>query len=406
MTILKWLKDRSNQILHSMAFIPAIVVSVFLLLSVAMIYYDFSDAGKELKSNLDWIRLKDASTARTIISVIAAGLISITVFSFSMVMVVLNQAASQLSNRVIDRLTGNKLQQFVLGFYIGAIIFSLLLLSSIRDIESGIYVPALSTYILILLSVIAIFLFVFFLHFITQSIKYSVIIQRIYRETQESLGHSCPLGHEVPAVPVRAGLPAPAYTSGIFESFNRRPLVSLLRKHDCTISFRFTPGQFVLKDVPLYNISHGNATLPDNLVAKINEYIQIVTEESVPRNYYYGFRQLTEVTIKALSPGINDSGTAIESVRSLIKLLAYRLQHFPDNAIKDDSGVIRIITTEESFEQIFFHSLLPVWDYGHSDRMLQHEFKKLLLQLQSLKDDPAIRMLLAKVDAEISKPDP
>jgi uncharacterized membrane protein len=403
MSIFKWIKEKSQQFFNSIALIPAVVVFIFLLFSAAMIYLDYSDTGKELKANIGWIRLKDSSTARTIVSVIAAGLISITVFSFSMVMVVLNQAASQLSNRVIDRLIGNRLQQFILGFYIGTIIYSLLLLSSIRDIESGIFVPALSTYMLIFLSVVAIFLFVFFLHFITQSIKYAVIIQRIFTETQTSLEHSCRLSDEPVMVPIKVGLPVPAYKSGIFESFNSKQLVSLLKEQNCTVSFRFSPGQFVLKGIPLCFISHQQGKIPDELIENINEHIYIVEEESIQRNFYFGFRQLAEVAIKALSPGINDPGTAIESIRALVKLLAYRLHHFPDNTICGTDCVVRIITTEKSFEQIVDNTLLPVWDYGYKDRFVQNELKGLLLQLQSLQDNYVIKKFLIKVQAEINK---
>jgi uncharacterized membrane protein len=403
MHIVKWIKRKSQQFFQSIAFIPVVVVVVFLFVSVAMIYLDYSNAGRQLKTNFAWIRLKDPSTARTIVSVIAAGLISLTVFSFSMVMVVLNQAASQLSNRVIDRLIGNKLQQFVLGFYIGTIIYSLLLLSSIRDIESGIYVPALSTYLLILLSVVAIFLFVFFLHFITQSLKYAVIIKRIFGETIKSLENSCRLSNAPEVVAIKEGQPVPAYSSGIFESFNSEELVTLLEETNCAISFRFSRGVFVLKGVPLFYLSNPQDKFPRDLAQKINDHIMIVDEESVKDNFYFGFRQLTEVAIKALSPGINDPGTALESVRSLVKLLAYRLQHYPDNAIKDETGVTRIITNEKSFEQIFDSTLLPVWDYGKEDRIVQSELRQLLLQLQSLQDNYAIRKLLIKVNNEITE---
>ena len=89
-----------------------------------------------------------------------------------MVMIALNQAASQMSNRVLSSMIENRFQQIVLGFYIGTIVYALFLLSTIRDINSGVYVPALSIYLLILLTVIDIFLFIYFLDYVTQTVKY------------------------------------------------------------------------------------------------------------------------------------------------------------------------------------------------------------------------------------------
>ena len=107
-----------NKMIGSIAFYPAIMALAFLILSWGMLELDFSPWGKEFKGGLKWLRLQDPSTARSIISTIAGAVISLTVFSFSMVMIVLNQAASQMSNRVLTSMIQNRFQQLVLGFYI------------------------------------------------------------------------------------------------------------------------------------------------------------------------------------------------------------------------------------------------------------------------------------------------
>src|SRR5690606_3971768 len=140
--ISKWFRKYYNKITGSIAFMPAVIALAFLLVSWMMLEIDFSDWGKDLKSNLSWLSLQDASTARSIVSTVAGALISLTVFSFSLVMIVLNQAASQMSNRMLASMIENRFQQIILGFYIGTIVYALFLLSTVRDINSGIYVPA------------------------------------------------------------------------------------------------------------------------------------------------------------------------------------------------------------------------------------------------------------------------
>ena len=189
--VIRWFKITYKKIVTSIAFLPAIIAMLFLLLSFAMISFDFSATGKNIKANLHWLSLKDASTARSICSAIAGGIISLAVFSFSMVMILLNQAASQMSNRILGKLISNRFQQFVLGFYIGTIVYALFLLSTIRDINSGIYVPAISTYLLIALTVADIFLFIYFLHYITEAIKYETIIHKIYDTTKDEMHKRC-----------------------------------------------------------------------------------------------------------------------------------------------------------------------------------------------------------------------
>lgn len=186
-SILATIKKFYHQVIKSFAFVPAIIAISFLAFSILMLELDFSSLGKHIKASAEFIRLKDASTARTVVATILAGIISLTVFSFSNVMILLNQAASQLSNRILQTLIQNRFQQTVLGFYIGTIVYSLFLLSSIRDIDSGIYVPALSIYLLVLFTICDIFLFIYFLHYITQTVKFNIVIKNIHRETAEAL---------------------------------------------------------------------------------------------------------------------------------------------------------------------------------------------------------------------------
>ena len=140
-----------------------------------------------------------------------------------------------------------------------------------------------------------------------------------------------------------------------------------------------TPGTFVLEGVPLFKL---NKKLPGEAKDDILKSMYIDNDESIDQNFFFGFRQLSEVAVKALSPGINDPGTAIESLRALFRLYAYRVSFFPDSIIVDEDSNPRIILQELTYEKIFVDTLLPIWDYGKNDRMIQKELFHLLTQLQ------------------------
>ncbi|MEO6229150.1 MAG: DUF2254 domain-containing protein [Ferruginibacter sp.] len=391
-----WIQERYGTIINSIAFYPAFIALMFLILSTLVISFDFSETGKHLKSQLHWLSLKDASTARSIISSIVAGVISLAVFSFSMVMIVLNQAASQMSNRVLDKLIGNSFQQIVLGIYIGTIVYALFLLSTIRDIDSGIYIPALSTYLLILITIIDIFLFIYFLHYITQSVKYEVIIARIFKETSASLEKSCELkGNQTAHSKTSTTYIIASKKSGIYERFDPQVLLRLCSENDCVVTIMHTPGTFVLKGLPVMSVSK---QLSEDVQDHLLEQLYFPTSESIGGNFFYGLRQLTEVAVKALSPGINDPGTAIVSLRALFQLYAYRACYYPETVLFDKNNKERIIITEPGFEIIFSSTILPIWDYGKNDRMIQQEMRHLLTQLQATSGHAVINKLLQDVN--------
>lgn len=397
-----WLEGRYYKTVNSIAFYPAFIGLSFLLVSYLTIAFDFSEAGKEIKASLPpYTSLKDASTARSIISAITSGLISLTVFSFSMVMIVLSQAASNLSNRILNRLIGNRFQQVVLGIYIGTIVYSLFLLSTIRDIDSGIYIPALSTYLLILLTIFDIFLFIYFIHYITQSIKYDVVIHRVYDDTRERLEKTCTLPRPATElIDLQGAYFVTANSSGIYEGFDKETLLHYADENDCVFYTLHTPGTFILQGQPLLQVSKA---ISDDTKKKIARGLRINSTESIEENYAYGLHQLSEIAMKALSPGINDPGTAIISLRAMSQLLAYRLSFYPNNVVRNDDNQVRIMVQELTFDKIFENTVFPIWDYGKEDRLVQKEMYHLLDQLQKISPRSVTGRLLRKVTLAIEK---
>lgn len=388
-----------HNVVNSIAFYPALIGLMFLLISVLSITFEFSESGRHIKSNWQWLTLKDASTARAIISAITAGIISITVFSFSMVMIVLNQTASQMSNRILDKLIGSRFQQITLGIYVGTMVYAFFLLTTIRDNDSGLQIPALSTYFLMLLTVFDIFLFIYFLHYITQSVKYNVIIRRIYHETLHSMEQFCALENESKKnenIECEQTVIVPK--SGVYAGFNERALLEVCEKNDCHVFILHNNGAFIMRGLPIMKV---NKKLPAEIIEQLSDTVYLMESDSIDTNYFYGFKQLTEVAVKALSPGINDPGTAIESLRSLFQLLDFRLHHFPKTVIKDGENVERIFLEELTFDKILSDSIFPIWDYGKNDRLIQKEMHLLLTQMQFITTNPIIPSLLNNVKIKV-----
>jgi uncharacterized membrane protein len=149
-------------------------------------------------------------------------------------------------------------------------------------------------------------------------------------------------------------------------------------------------------------VSANTNSLEEGSQERLSAMVFLTDEEFIDDDFSYGFRQLMEVAVKALSPGVNDPATAVTSLRSLADLLAYRLKHFPGNVIRDSDGCERIITIEPTFETIFNRVVLPVWDYGKKDRIIQHEMQHLLRQLEDIEPHSAVRKLLAKVHKQLA----
>jgi uncharacterized membrane protein len=396
MSLKNWFKKRYKEILNSIAFYPALIALFFLIVAIIMFRFDFSELGKSIKTDTKWLNINDSNTARSIISAIASGTISLAVFSFSMVMIVLNQAAAQMSNRVLNKLIGNMFQQVVLGIYIGTIVYAFFLLSTIRDTSSLLYIPSLSIYLLIIITITDIFLFIYFLHYITQSVKYDVIIRRIHKNTFEVLKINCVLDQHpnVEISLIENATVIYAQKTGIYENVDKKGLLKICKDQDCFIKIVKTPGSTILKNSP---IAYIDQALPKEVLDNIESNIFINDTESIDANFVYGFKQLTEVAIKALSPGINDPGTAVISLRSLFDLYCFRINHHPNPILTDNNGKACVYLNQLEFEKIFLDTMLPIWDYGKKDFIILQQLLILLTELKNLQENTEVTKLLNKV---------
>ena len=108
-----------------------------------------------------------------------------------------------------------------------------------------------------------------------------------------------------------------------------------------------------------------------------------------------------EIALKALSPGLNDPGTAIVSMRSLFVLMAKRSQAHPELVFEDESGQSRVVIKEQTFEELFERTVMPIWDYGKEDRLLIREMFQLLTQLNNMTNSVSVKKLLKAVEKKI-----
>ena len=378
----KWVRKYYNKMMSSIAFYPAIIALGFLLLSLLMLNLDFSPWGKELKGSLKWLSLKDASTARSIISTVAGAVISLTVFSFSMVMIVLNQAASQMSNRVLGSMIQNRFQQMILGFYIGTIVYALFLLTTIRDIDTGVSVPALSIYLLILFTVIDIFLFIYFLDYVTQTVKYETVIDRVEQQTMQTMKKKFVTGFDEAVDWTKLNsVQIQSEESSYYQGFSEKKLMKLACEKNWHVSILCNVSTYLLEG-SVFMIVYSKEAINDDCRQEILAAVDFFKGQPIGRNADYGFQQLAEVAIKALSPGINDPATAVISLHALTNLLAYRLNHHLPAVIKDADDTPRIFVQSSSFEDLFEKCIHPIRIYGEKDQYIQNELIVMMNQLK------------------------
>lgn len=387
---LTYIRQLYFKVINSIAFYPSLIGSIFLAFAAFMMWIEYTEPLIAFKEDISYLLVADKDTAKSVLTTLVASLISLTVFSFSMVMVVLNTASANLSPRVLPGLVSKKAHQIVLGFYLGSISYCLLLIINVQKEAENYRTPTLGVLMAMLFGIICLALFVYFIESISRTIQTDNVLNQIYKQTREDLEA---LGHEE----TKVGLPEMSdwvnicsEQNGYYKSVAQKRLTRLLDKHDLKAYIRVPKGFFIVKGYPLLAISRDVSDDKD-LVAEILSYFTFFVEEYTTDHYSYGFRQISQIAIKALSPGINDPGTAIRAI-DMLSILFISKAGVPkyDFFQEDNQAEVKLYYREHSFNDLFFEMLTPIRHYGHADILVMInliEACKNMLYSNLLKED-------------------
>lgn len=334
---------------------------------------------KSLKESLPDIFIHDVETARTILSVLIGGILSLTVFSFSMVMVVLNQASANYSPRLLPGLISDRRHQFILGFYIGYIIYLLVILISVRSYQDSYGLMGLSVMIAAILGIVSIFLFMYFIHSISQSVQVQNIVENQYKKSKENIEKLSEIEFKNNQHPKSdLSYSYEANQSGYYNSFVKSFLSDdLKKKENLIIEILPFAGQYVF---PGDDVLKSNENLTEKEVEKILDNLPFGLMQISDENYFSGMIRLMEVAVKAMSPGINDPGTAIDVIHRLSKLLEDRI-NLPNQIITHFDDGLTMVTNEVPLTEIMRQIIAPIRNYSKEDAVVLFKLKSTLLYL-------------------------
>ncbi|WP_460879235.1 DUF2254 domain-containing protein [Pontibacter rugosus] len=337
--ILSRIKFAYSYIINSIGFYPTLISLFFFGLALLMLFLESHGLSKQFQDDLPFMIITDEATARLILSSITTGIISLTVFSFTMVMLVLNQASANFTPRVIPGLISHKSNQRVLGLYLGTLIYTLVIMVNIHAEYYSIPLPGFSIFLSMCFTILCLSFFVYFIHSISQSIQIESILEGIYHVTTQRLNKEIKndKGHLVPNVFTthKDWYPVLSPETGYLQSLDQERILEICCEYDVVLYFDHPLGNFVVQGVPFARV---NKSLEDieGFVKKLFSHTDFFREERPSVNYLFGFKHITESAVKALSPGINDPGTAIKAIDYLTALFSLRMNLTDDKILYDE----------------------------------------------------------------------
>jgi uncharacterized membrane protein len=402
--------DTMNRLSHiwsnlraSFWFLPLLIVAFSTVLAVGLIEVD-SSGNRDWMA--DWPRLfgAGAAGARGMLATIAGSMMTVVGVTFSMTLVTLALASSQYTSRILRNFMSDRVTQVVLGIFAGIFTYCLIVLRTIRGGDEGGFVPSLSVAFSVVLAIGGIGTLIFFIHHIASSIQASSIISSVTKETLEAVDRLFPetLGREPMAdeadpslfpLPTRNWQAVMARRNGYLQSVDNAALLRLAREHKTIVRMDRGIGEFVVQNTPLASLALENP--PDReIIAALRAAYIIGRYRTMHQDCAFGIRQLVDMALRALSPGINDTSTAVMCVEYVTAILARLASRDIPSSRRYEDGELRVISRGQTFASLVAESFDEIRGSAKGNVAIMFRILDALQTIASLTDSPSRRRVL------------
>ena len=353
----RWWLDLNS----SLWFVPSLMVLGALLAAYGLVHLDDS-IGHEWTKRHPLLFWAGADGARGMLSSIAGSMITVAGLIFSLTLSTLAQVSSQYTSRLLRNFMRDRSNQVVMGFFVSIFVYCLVVLRTIRGGDERVFVPSLAVAFGLLLALVSIGMLIFFIHHIASSIQAANVIGGAAQETEKTFDKLFPkeLGKaatpaeetDLTAGPALRWVPIAAHESGYIQGIDEEALLAFAQETNGVVRMEYAIGSYVTKGAVLVSAAGyevGNA-LPDKDVAqRLNDCYSLGNQRTLDQDAGFGLRQLVDIALKALSPGINDTSTAVMAIDRLGSLLVLLAGRDLGSPVRAEGGQVRVIARRPDF---------------------------------------------------------
>lgn len=336
--------------------VPSVMAAAALALAVGLVQVDRA-TGAKFDARMAWLYAGGAEGARAVLSTIASSMITVAGVTFSITIVALTLASQQFGPRVLRNFLRDRGNQIVLGTFVSTFVYCLVVLRTVRGGDDSEFVPNLSVTTGVLLALFSLGVLIYFIHHVSVSIQASQIIANVADDLEEGIRRLFPerVGEgdgPAPRPPdAGPGEPVRSRHAGYVQSIDGAHLMKAAVERDLVVRVEASPGQFVHAASILLRVS-GGRTSHDTEDALRGAFV-IGADRTGTQDIAFFVEQLVELAVRALSPGVNDPGTAemcLDRLEQTLCLLAGRA--WPSPLRFDEEGALRVVAEPVTFEQI------------------------------------------------------
>lgn len=351
----RWMR----RIRESLFLIPAVVIVLCAGAAGASLLIDANAA--DTLDRLPVVLSATVNGGRAIATTVAGATITVAAIVFSITALSTQMAASQYSPRAMGSFFENAFQQVIIGLVVGTFTYSLLILAGLSDVldtPDG-AVPSLSVTLAIVLGVASALGIVAYIDHSLRRMQIDSVVRRIAGAALDAVRRSHALRDERGEMPESGqpegeSLKLEASRSGWIVSIDGPQLASVIPPRS-TARVDVRVGEAVAKGDRIVTIWPDPGEAPD-LLRRIRRVIRVAPKRSLGGDPEFGIRQLVDISLRALSPGINDPSTAVDVIHHLKIPIREILLSDPPVRVYNGSQDRRVVLAATPSRSDFVHT--------------------------------------------------
>lgn len=373
---------RIAQLRQNYWFVPSMMTFGAVLLGIILPLID-TWLGSDWLRAIGFIRATGVDGARAILTTLAGATLGVAGVAFSVTIVAVSFASSNYGPRLIGNFMGDRTNQVILGVFVATFVYCITVLSTVHtstdtsDTDLDAFVPHISVYVALLLTLAAVGSLIVYIHHIPESINImnltAGIGNKLHRSIVRMLEEDDKHGRDTQNASIEPWRDDPrsddeltirAEAAGFIQQFDIEGLSNLANENGVQIILHRAPGDFLVAGEPIMSARPSRSD--DTSIAKRMRdcYTQGANRTDV-QDILFLSDQLVEVLGRALSPGVNDPHSAMLCLNWLRAGLVAFAQRAPAQpAGRHDPVLYRRVT----FQDILDRSFNEMRQYVAADR--------------------------------------
>lgn len=325
--------------------LPAAMVLVGIALAIGLVEVDRTNLAPQWLLENGWSYSGSATGARSILTAIVSSTIGVAGTAFTITIAALSLAAGQMGPRLLHNFTRDRGVQFTLGIFLAAFAYSLMVLRTVRTPDEGGFVPHLALLVAILLAFGCVATLIYFVGHMAGRINVDTVVELVGEDVHVGI-RSLTVDEAGPEPP-----PLETWKDAVAICDDRRGYLSQLdgngladwaAEQGIAIRLLVRPGHYVFPGAPI-----AVATVAkEGIETAVRNATALGDQRVTSADLEFAVRQLVEVAVRALSPGVNDPLTAISVLDRLATALCDLVRlHLPSGVYTRDDRAVLVVPT-------------------------------------------------------------